>query len=105
MVLGYICQEHGYQNECDIAESGQRICYECGNAVTGLTGHIRGRNAPPSDKPMYQSGNIRWTIQTHKKRHQVMAFDHEQAVEQIVEKLNNPQEINQVYPTIRKYRR
>lgn len=103
--MGYICNEHGFKRECDVTTSGQRICYECGEAVTGVTGSNRGRRAPPSDKPSFQQGDIEWTVQTYQKRHKVMAFDHEQAIEKVADKLDTPQEINKVYPSNRNYRR
>jgi hypothetical protein len=34
-----------------------------------------------------------------------MAFDHEEAIEKVADKLDTPQEINKVYPSNRNYRR
>jgi len=105
MVLGYICQDCGFDDNCDVSTSGQRICTDCEKAVTGVTGNIRGRKAPPSDKPSYQQGSIEWTVQTYKKRHKVEAFEHRDAIEEVSQKLEDAQEINEVYPSNRKYRR
>lgn len=104
MVLGYICQEHGYQSECDVTKSGERICYDCGNAVTGLTGHTRGRKAPPSDKPSMQQGHIQWIAESYSSSVRVQVFDHIDAVEKAIKKFDDPQEVNKVYPTKREYR-
>jgi len=103
MVLGYICQEHGYQDKCD-NDAGQRICQECGNDVTGLTGQTRGRKAPPEDEPMSQSGDIQWTVVAGTV-HRVYAFDFIGAVGKVVDKLDDPQRIREVFPTNRHYRR
>lgn len=42
MVVGYSCTNCGYKYECDVAESGERICPDCGYAVTGITGDVSG---------------------------------------------------------------
>lgn len=36
-MIAYLCEEHGFQWECNVDESGQRICEDCGMAVTGIT--------------------------------------------------------------------
>lgn len=109
MVLGYICNEHGYQSECDVSEAGERLCYECGNAVTGLTGTTRGRNAPPSDRPRHQQGSIRWDVSlgySAGRSVTVEAFGYEEAVEAAIERIDDdPQEIRRVRPARREYRR
>lgn len=74
-------------------------------AVTGLVGRIRGRQAPPSDDPMAQAGNIRWVISGYGVNFRVDAFDHVDAVKKGIRKVKNPQEINEVYPQNRQYRR
>lgn len=35
-VHGYWCREHKFQHECDVSESGERICRECENWVSGI---------------------------------------------------------------------
>lgn len=35
-VHGYWCSEHKFQHECDVDKSGERICPECGNWVSGI---------------------------------------------------------------------
>lgn len=43
MVVGYDCQNCGYQRDCDTdSKSGERLCPDCGAAVTGITGDLRG---------------------------------------------------------------
>lgn len=44
MVVGYDCTNCGYRHECDVNESGERICPNCGDAVTGITGQARGNS-------------------------------------------------------------
>lgn len=36
-VVAYDCSNCGVVPECDVDESGQRICPDCGDAVTGVT--------------------------------------------------------------------
>lgn len=106
MTLGYICQTHGYQRECDVDESGERVCYECGVAMTGLTGHTRGRRAPPSDEPSQQMGTIRWAVSTgYGDSDYVMvdAFDFTDAVERAIERTDDTP--RNVEPARREYRR
>lgn len=104
-MLGYICVEHGYQRECDVNESGQRICRECEQAVTGLTGSTRGRKAPPSERPMHQTGKIRWLATGYDLNLAVDAFDHIAAVEAATERVDDPQEIKEIKPQNERYRR
>lgn len=42
MVVGYSCTNCGYKYDCDVDSSGERICPDCGDAVTGITGDITG---------------------------------------------------------------
>lgn len=108
MVLGYICNEHGYQAECDVSEAGERLCYECGDSVTGLTGTTRGRRAPPTDKPTHQQGSIRWDVSVGygSGSMTVEAFDYVDAAEAAIEKVDDdPQAIKEIMPSRREYRR
>lgn len=36
-VVAYLCQYCGVQHECDVADSGERLCPDCGKGVTGIT--------------------------------------------------------------------
>lgn len=57
-MMGYNCTENcGYKHECDVDESGERICPECGVAVTGITGHISNPNSTAYDV-VYGTGGI-----------------------------------------------
>lgn len=108
MVLGYICNEHGYQRECDLRDGGQRICPECGADVTGLVGRSRSTaRSPPEDDPRTANGTIEWYVHTnHSTRaaFTVEAFDHEAAVEAAIGRVETPQQISEVKPANRRYR-
>lgn len=106
MVIGYMCEDHGLQDECDVSDAGARICQECEKEMTGLTGITRGRRAPPSDEPGKQSGNIRWTVVTGHSGDgfTVDAFDFRDAAEKGIEKVDNPQGIKEVRPRKLDYR-
>lgn len=106
MVLGYMCETHGYQRECDVGDDGERICQECGMAVTGVTGRTRSSStSPPTDKPGHTAGDISWSVMAdHGRRIVVDAFDHEQAAERAADEVDNPQSIKEIVPEIRAYR-
>lgn len=103
MVLGYQCPEHGLQDECDVSEAGERICYECGTAMTGIAGETRGRRAPPSDKPMYQQGSIMWQVTSGYDEADITveAFGWADAVEAALERVDH---VRNVTPAKREYR-
>lgn len=108
MVLGYICNEHGYQRECDVSKEGERICYECGDWMRGLMGHTRGRQAPPEDEPMTQEGDILWAVDVG--RHgtvTVTAFGLETALQKAFadDRIDEPTDVREIYPATRRYRR
>lgn len=48
MTVGYNCTDPrdgctgGYKDDCDVSESGERICPDCGKAVLGLTEEPKG---------------------------------------------------------------
>jgi len=106
MVMGYMCETHGFVHECDVNESGQRICKECEMAVTGVTGRTRGRQAPPADDPMAQHGDIYWWVRGYDGvDFTIAAFDYVDALERAVNRVKNPQSINEVMPDNLKYRR
>lgn len=104
-MLGYICQTHGYQRECDVSEAGERLCYECGVAVTGLTGRTRNTSAsPPTDKPNQAAGDILWVASTYDRDFSVSAFGVEEAAKAALSRLEDPQELNEIKPKKREYR-
>jgi len=106
MVMGYMCETHGFVHECDVNESGQRICKECEMAVTGVTGRTRGRQAPPADDPMAQHGDIYWWVRGYDGvDFTIAAFDYVDALERAVNRVKNPQSINEVMPDNLNYRR
>jgi len=105
MVLGYMCETHGFVHECDVNEDGQRICKECEMAVTGITGRTRGSQAPPANDPMAQYGDIQWWIRGYQVDFHVSAFDYTDALEKAVNQVKNAQNINEIMPDIVKYRR
>lgn len=105
MVLGYLCEDDGYVRECDVDEGGQRICPECGKAVTGLVGQARSvSGSPPTDKSNQMGGDIRWSVRTRDRDFAVHAFDVEGAVEAAIQHVDNPQEIKEVKPSNHQYR-
>lgn len=107
MVLGYVCPECGFQRECDIADSGQRICPDCSTDVTGVTGRTRGPYAPPEADPMAQEGDINWHVKYgygNRDTTIVSAFDYIDAIEKAIKKMPHKTPTN-VKPNRREYRR
>jgi len=106
-MLGYICAEHGYQSECDVSTDGERICYECGEWMRGVTGQTRDTTrSPPEGEPQKMSGFIDWTVSygVSEQTTRVEAAGYIEAIEVAVNELDDPQEIHEVYPTVRRYR-
>lgn len=104
MVLAYLCPEHGYHKECDVSESGERICIEgADTAVTGITGSTR--KSPPGETIM---GNIKWLVTGRygsKGRVIVEAFDFDEAIERAIEQVDDDFHISEVKPYYREDRR
>lgn len=96
MVVGYQCPEHGFHTECDVDESGERICPEgAPTAVTGITGTAR-RHTPGTTI----GGDIEWNVVLgYSGRHiTVAAFDVEGAFETAMNRLDDPH-ITEIIPT------
>lgn len=99
-----MCQEHGFVNECDIKESGERICRSCGKSVTGVTGRTRDTYRSPPEGESHTVGNIRWTARDYKGPiANTEAHDFQDAAEILVEMVDNPQDISEIRPMNRKY--
>lgn len=86
MVVGYECPDCGYQPECDVDESGERICPRCEIAVIGITGDIRGTGT---------QYDVTYRLpDTHQKRVQkVAASDPEHAFRQVKKKVGDDKRI------------
>lgn len=104
MVLGYMCQEHDFVNECDLSDSGDRICQTCGKSVTGVTGRTRDTRRSPPEEESHAVGTIRWTARNYKGSIAICeAFDFQEAAETLVDMVDNPQDISEIRPMNRKY--
>ena len=108
MVMGYQCPEHGLHQECDVDESGERICPEgADTAVTGITGSTR--QGPPGSRGSI-SGDIVWNVSLGygTDTGQVRAFDFEDAFETALEKYSDEDDeahITSLEPRKRELRR
>lgn len=108
MVVGYMCVTHGFVRECGVSESGERVCQQCGDAVTGVSGsHRDTRRSPPEDSST-ASGTIDWTVDVRGldtgRTLVVNEFDLQAAAMHAVSMVDNPQTIKEIRPTHRPYR-
>lgn len=86
MVVGYECPDCGFQHECDVDESGERICPCCKTAVTGITGDTRGTRTQYD--VTYREPD------THQKKVQKVAASHpEHAFRQVKKKVGDEKRI------------
>lgn len=105
MTIGYLCEEHGYVHECDVDESGERICPACGKWVRGLVGRTRDTYRSPPIDSEHAEGDIHWDALEYGTRvARVSAFDVEEAAEAAIDKLGEPQGFDEIQPTKRQYR-
>ena len=104
MVLAYHCPVHGIHNECDVDESGERICPEGGDtAVTGITGSAR--TAPPGESGF--GGEVDWTVTLDWGGESVCvsAFDYEEAFEKALNATSRDDPaVTEIKPTHRQHR-
>lgn len=105
-MLGYMCAEHGYRDECDVSEAGERLCPDCGVAVTGLVGRTRSTSAsPPTDVPNAAEGNIVWLVDVRGgDRFTVEAFDYLDAADAAEGRVDDPKQVEEIKPKKREYR-
>jgi len=100
----YICQTHGIQDECDVSKSGERICYKCGNAVTGVSITARGSGSPPVDDPQMMHGEIMWIVNSYSETKYVNACGYYEALGKGIELFDDPQSVTEVKPENWQYR-
>lgn len=100
-----MCATHGFVRDCGVSESGERVCQQCGNAVTGVTGSARStRRSPPVDEP-HATGAIKWWVRVRGRANvYVNAFDLQAAAVSAIDKVDDPQDIKEVKPHDHRFR-
>lgn len=104
MVMGYICQTHGFMWEKEKIKNGLRTCPKCGEAVTSVNGKtVDTYRAPPEDED-YHGGNIRWDVATDQGPLTVEAYSIKEAVNRAIQQVEDPQSIRRLEPENENYR-
>lgn len=105
MLFGYICGEHGFVNVSDMKECWERDCPECGADVTPVSGKARSISCSPPVDRSHASGAITWDVRGQALRRFVRATDHREAIETVVEQIDDPQRVTEAKPKNVAYRR
>lgn len=100
-----MCVTHGFVRDCGVSTSGERICQQCGDAVTGVTGRARSTHRSPPVDSHHASGDIDWSVRIRgRPTVHVRAFDLQAAAVTAVDMADDPQRIKELKPTNHKFR-
>lgn len=92
-------------DEFDVEEPGDRSCDECGSEVTPVSGKARSIACSPPVDRSHASGAITWDVRGQALRRFVRATDHREAIETVVEQIDDPQRVTEAKPKNVAYRR